>query len=341
MNGLTRLIGKAGRQMMRCKPIAKVVVKASQNKPELMAIGGGIAVVTGFILAIRGGMKVNDAMAAGAAKVEAIEDKQKVELSAENLTEEQKTAIIKACGKELNRARAEGVWEVAKLFILPGGLLAVGLVLIGGGHRILQKRNVVLAGALKGSQEMLKFYRENVIADQGKEADEKYMHGIIGEKEIDAVETDKNGEKKVVKTKVPVVRNKKNPWRFEFSETWFRSWENDTEWNLFFLKCAEDWWNRELDRNGEVSMYEVLKYLQYRFDIEKEGLSDKEYRDRMTFLRNYGWRKGCGGDDFVDFGLYRAINEPAIARKSDIVYIEFNCDGNLENLTELNIEKWR
>jgi hypothetical protein len=115
----------------------------------------------------------------------------------------------------------------------------------------------------------------------------------------------------------------------------------DTERNLFFLKCAEDWWNRELDRNGEVSMYEVLKYLQYRFDIEKEGLSDKEYRDRMTFLRNYGWRKGCGGDDFVDFGLYRAINEPAIARKSDIVYIEFNCDGNLENLTELNIEKWR
>lgn len=341
MNGVMKLLGKAGRQMMKCKPIAKVVVKASQNKPELMAISGGLMVLTAFGLTIRSAMKLEKTMNASSEKAEAIEARKTQELSAEDLTEEQKTAIIKACDKDLAVARADGVWQVAKLFILPSGLLVAGLVLIGGGHHILRKRNVVLASALKATEETLKFYRGNVIADQGKEADLKYMRGIIDNKEIESVVVDEDGKEKKVKRRVPVVKGQKNPWRFEFSDTWFRSWEDDTDRNLFFLKCEQDWWNHELERNGEISMYEVLKHLGYKFEIEKEGVTAKEYRDRMTFLRNYGWRKGCGGDDFIDFGLYRAINEPAISRKSDVVWIEFNCDGNLENLTEMNIEKWR
>lgn len=336
MNGLGTLISRAGRQLMKCKPIAKVIVKASHNKPEIMAVGGGIAVVAAFIFAIRGGTKVNDAMAQSAEKVQAIEARKAEELSAENLTEEQKAAIIKACEKDLGKARADGVWQVAKLFILPGGLLIAGLVLIGGGHQILRKRNVVLAGALKGTQELLSAYRKNVVESEGAEADQKYLHGVVGEKEIEDILPAEHGEKeKKVKRKVPVVKGQKNPWRFEFSDTWFNSYEDDAERNLFFLKCTQDWWNHELERHGEVSMYEVLKHLGYKFEVEKEGLSGKEYRERMIFLRNYGWRKGCGGDDFIDFGLYRAINEAAITRKSDIIYIEFNCDGNLGDLTEI------
>ena len=341
MNGVMKLLGKAGRHMMKCKPIAKVVVKASQNKPELMAISGGLMVLTAFGLTIRSAMKLEKTMNASSEKAEAVENRKTQELAADNLTEEQKTAIIKACDKDLAMARADGVWQVAKLFILPSGLLVAGLVLIGGGHHILRKRNVVLASALKATEETLKFYRGNVIADQGKEADLKYMRGIIDDKELESVVVNEDGKEKKVKRRVPVVKGQKNPWRFEFSDTWFRSWEDDTDRNLFFLKCEQDWWNHELERNGEVSMYEVLKHLGYKFEIEKEGVTAKEYRDRMTFLRNYGWRKGCGGDDFIDFGLYRAINEAAISRQSDVVWIEFNCDGNLENLTELNIEKWR
>lgn len=335
MNGVMKLLGKTGRQMMKCKPIAKVVVKASQNKPELMAISGGLMVLTAFGLTIRSAMKLEKTMNASSEKAEAIETRKTQELTAEDLTEEQKTAIIKACDKDLAMARADGVWQVAKLFILPSGLLVAGLVLIGGGHHILRKRNVVLASALKATEETLKFYRGNVIADQGKEADLKYMRGIIDDKEVESVVVSEDGKEKKVKRRVPVVKGQKNPWRFEFSDTWFRSWEDDTDRNLFFLKCEQDWWNHELERNGEVSMYEVLKHLGYKFEVEKEGVTAKEYRDRMTFLRNYGWRKGCGGDDFIDFGLYRAINEAAISRRSDVVFIEFNCDGNLENLTEM------
>jgi hypothetical protein len=327
--------------MMKCKPVAKVMVAASRNKPEILAVTGGVAVVTAFVLAIRGGTKVKAVMAKGAEKVEAVEARKMQELSVEDLTEEQKADILKACGKDLKMARADGVWQVAKLFLLPSGLLVIGLVLIGGGHHILKKRNVVLAGLAEGYKTLLTNYRKNVVQAEGEEVDQKYLHDVIGEKDIEKVIVGEDGKEKKVKKRVAVVNAKKNPWRFEFSDTWFWSYVEDTERNLFFLKCEEDWWNHELDRNGEVSMYEVLKHLGYKFDLEKEGVSNQEYRDRMTFLRNYGWRKGCGGDDFIDFGLYRAINEAAMKRQSDTVWLEFNCDGNLENLTELNNSKWR
>lgn len=346
MNGITTLFSKLSRSAMKCKPIAKVMVKASHNKPEIFAIAGGISVIASFVLAIRAGTKVKETMAVTADKVSAVEAKQKerreneyhLDEDGKLIGEQNEVALVKLEKKELTQARAEGVWEVVKLFALPSGLLVMGLALITKGHVILKRRNIVLAGTLKGTQEMLKFYRENVIADQGKDADLKYMRGVLNDKEIESVVVDENGKETKVKQRVPVVRRGKNPWRFEFSETFFNSWIDDVERNLFFLKCEQDWWNHEFDRNGEVSMYEVLKHLGYKFEVEKAGLTPKQYRERMTFLRNFGWRKGCGGDDYIDFGLYRAINEAAISRKSDVVYVEFNCDGDLGNLTELNIK---
>ena len=342
MTGLAKLTGKMTRKLMKCKPVAKVVMKCSKNKPEIMAITGGAAVVTAFVLAVIAGTKVNETMAETADKVEQTENMQKerrekrygTDENGQLVGEQNDAALLKQEKKELAKVRAEGVWKVTKLFILPTGLMVFGMVLIGGGHRILRRRNVVLASALKGTEEMFKFYRGNVIEAEGKDADLKYMRGVVGDKEVETIVVDEKGKETKVKHRVPVVKEHSNPWRFIFDDNYFRTYEDDTDRNLFFLKCCQDWWNHEYDRCGEVSMYEVLKYMGYRFEVEKDGMTREQYRERMTFLRNYGWRKGCGGDDFIDFGLYRAINEPAMTRKSDVVWIEFNCDGNLENLSE-------
>ena len=342
MSGISRLTGKIGRQLMKCKPIAKIVVKASHNSPEILAITGTITVVTSFVLAIRAGTKVKETMATTADKVEATESRQKERREKELYTDENgklageqnETALAKLEKKELTKVRAEGIWQVTKLFILPTGLLAIGIFMIGGGHHILRKRNIVLASALKGTEEMFKFYRGNVIEAEGKEADLKYLRGVVDDKEVETYVVDENGKEKKVKRNVPVVKDHTNPWRFIFDDVHFNTYEDDTDRNLFFLKCSQEWWNNQFDRYGEINMYEILKYLGYKFEVDKDGMSRSQYRDRMTFLRNYGWRKGCGGDDFIDFGLYRAINEPAMTRKTDVVWIEFNCDGNLENLSE-------
>lgn len=338
MKPLTKIATKAA----KIKPVAKVLTKASKNKPELMAISGGALILYAFVKAIQGGMKVQAAMDETAANVEKLEASQaeRREQMGEAITAEQETQLAMIEKKELKQARAEGTWKVVKLFILPSGLVIAGMVLIGGGFKILRTRNVVLASACEGYKKILDSYRKNVREKEGDEADRNYMRGVIDGEEVETVVMDENGNEKKVKKRLPVVKEQKgNPWRFEFSDTYFDSYEEDTDRNLFFLKCEEDWWNHQLERYGEVSMYEILKHLSYRFDVMKAGCKDaREYRDRMTFLRNYGWRKGCG-DGFVDFGLYRAINEAAIARKTDVVFIEFNCSGNLQNLSEKDYTK--
>ena len=60
-------------------------------------------------------------------------------------------------------------------------------------------------------------------------------------------------------------------------------------------------------------------------------MTRQQYRDWLTFLRNYGWKKGHG-DDFIDFGMYRAVNEPALFRISPEIFVEFNCAGNLQQM---------
>lgn len=334
MNAIAKLGERTGRALMRCKPVAKVVAKASKNKPEILAVSGGIMIVAAFGWAIYEAVGLKDTLVETSDTVKAVEDSYQAELNKE-LSDEQRNDIEKEYKKELTKARFKGVMKVGKKFVLPTATLIVGMGLGTKGFKVLRARNVVLGTALKGTQEAYKFYRENVREDLGKEADMKYARGIIGEKEIEETITDENGKEKKVKAKIPVIKGvTENPWRFEYSDTWFRSFKDSSDSNIFFVKCEQDWWNHEMDRAGDagVSMYEVLKHLGYKFEVLRDGMTPKQFKERMNFLRCYGWKKGSKGDGFIDFGLYRAINEPAIQRKSDVLWLEMNCDGPLDEI---------
>ena len=321
MNAIAKLGERTGRALMRCKPVAKVVAKASKNKPEILAVSGGFLIVAAFGWAIYEAVGLKDTLVETSDTVKAVEDSYQAELEKE-LSDEQRNDIEKEYKKELTKARFKGVMKVGKKFVLPTITLAVGMGLGTKGFKVLRARNVVLGTALKGTQEAYKFYRENVREDLGKEADMKYARGIIGEKEVEETIIDENGKEKKVKSKVPVVKDFASPWRFEFSDTWFRTFQDSSDSNLFFIGCEEEWWNHELDRYGEtgISMYEVLKHMGYKFEVLKDGLDAKQYRKRIDFLRNNGWLKG----DRVDLGRFNAINEPAVKRQSDICWIEMN-----------------
>ena len=343
MVSLMKPLAKVTTKITKIPTVAKIVTKVSHNKPEIMLLAGAALIIVGFVRGIISGTHLQVVMEESAGemrKLEASQKERRLQFN-EPISEEHEKQLALIEKKELKKARAEGTWKVVKLFILPSGLIVAGLVFIGGGFKILRTRNVVLAGIAEGYKKMIDQYRKNVVEKEGEEADLNYMRSVIGDKEIESVVVDEDGNESKVKKRVPVVKEQKcNPWRFEFSDTYFDSYEDDTDRNLFFLKCEEDWFNHELERHGEVSMYEVLKHLRYKFDVLKASCNSKqEYRDRMTFLRNFGWRKGCG-DGFVDFGLYRAINEPAITRQSDVVWIEMNCCGDLSgNLAERTYTK--
>ena len=332
MNALSKIGAKMGTALMRCKPVAKVARKVSKNKPEIMAVSSGILIVGAFAWAIYEAVGLKDTLDETSDTVKAVEASYERELAQEDLTEEKRTDIQKEYKKELTKARFKGVMKVGKKFVLPTVTLAVGMGVGAKGFKLLRARNIMLGTALKGSQEAYKFYRENVRADLGEEADRKYAHGIVGEKEIEEVVKDEKGNETKVKKKVPVARTiPNNPWRFEYSDTWFNTCQESSDSNIFFLKCQAEYFTKQLNDHGErgISMYDVLVHCGYKFDVLKESLSPKEYKKRMDFLRNNGWWKGSGGDGFVDLGVYRDINEPAIMRRSNVVFIEMNCDGPL------------
>ena len=330
--GISKVFNRVGKNMMKCKPIAKAMTKINKNKPEILAVGGGICIIAAFGWAIYEAVTMKDILVESSNKVKGIEIARDAELAAEDITEEKKAAVIKRSNKDLMAARIDGAVGVAKKIVGPSILLGVGMKMGTDGFRILRARNLILGGALKSTEDILKFYRSNVREQLGDDADKKFLRGVTGEQTIEEVKTDAAGNETTVKTTVPVVKNSNNPWRFQFNEDNFDSWQEDTDLNLFYLKCEQDWWNHEYQNNDIVTLYEILKHMRFKFDKVKAKMSKKEYREFLDFLRNYGWWKGSKGDGFVDFGIYRAINEAAVRRTSDVIFVEFNCDGCLQTM---------
>lgn len=320
------------KSLMRCKPIVKITRKISKNKPEIMAVSGGVMILAAFGWAIYEAVGLKDTLIETSDKVQAVEDGYSQKLQKE-MPDEQRKDVEKQYKKDLTAARIEGAWLVGKRFVGPTVTLIIGMGLGTKGFKILRARNVFLGTALKSTEEAYKFYRNNVREDLGADADLKYARGIIGEKEISKTVIDENGKEVTVSEKVPIAKKQDNPWRFEFSDTWFRTYTGNTDSDLFFIKCEQEWWNHELNNTSTgvagISMYDILHHMGYKFEVNKEGMTPKQFREFIDFLRSYGWRKGSKGDGYIDLGIYRAINEPAIRRMSDVVWVEMNCDGPL------------
>lgn len=332
MVGITKIIAKAGKNLMKCKPVAKAMVKINKNKPEILAVGGSICIVAAFGWAIYEAVTVKDALSETSEKVQNITQSRDEALASEDISEEQKNDIIETSKKDLNKARMEGVLTVGKKFVGPAVVLVTGMKLGRDGFKVLKARNLLLCGALKSKEDILRFYRENVRNDLGKEADLKYMRGVVGEQQIEETKVDENGKETKVLTTIPVVKPSENPWKFQFDEENFDSWQEDTDLNLFYLNCEQDWWNHNYQRTELVTMYEILKHMRFRFDKAKERMGKKKFKEFMDFIRNNGWWAGSNGDGFIDFGIYRAANEGAIRRMSDVIFVEFNCDGCMLNM---------
>ncbi len=322
-----KVVAKVGRKMT--KPAAKALAKVSKNKPEIFVGAGLLMVVGSFVWVVAEAMKAPEAMTESSDKVKAVEDKfSAIREEDETRTEAECKALAKQEKKELAFARMDGVLVMSKLFGGPILLLLLGCGLIVRGHHLLRIRNAVLAATLKSTEQMFRFYRDTVIANEGEDADKKYMRGIVGETEVTTTEKDANGNDVSVTKKVPVLK-KGNPWRFEFSPTFFGRAQGIPEHDLNTLQQVERYFNHLYNgprKYEDISLFEVLMYLDPVWDaIDADG-------SIRQFARNYGWGHDARGDDFISLGIFEAINDAAIRGVGDAVFFECNCDGRLETL---------
>lgn len=192
-----------------------------------------------------------------------------------------------------------------------------GTALILGGHGIINKKLATTTASLISTDKLFKNYRQNVIEDQGEEADFRYRTGVK-RVEIETVEQDVRGRKRKVKKEMDVVDEAiGNPFMKFFDESNPNFTKNPLD-NLDFLKKQEEWLNTRLRAQGYLFLNDVLYDLGYK---------------RCSEGCVYGWIYDPDNPDAhnsISFGIKdirRKTIQNAINGYEPVVLLDFNVDG--------------
>ena len=308
--------------MAALKVLNKTGFALKKTKPQIMVIGGVVIAGGAFVWAIINARKIDATIAEGNEKVEAAQQKIRDISEAVNLSEDEKKKQLKEAEKELNKVKAESVWKMFMLIGAPSLAFAGGIAISVGGHMILLKRFGQVSALLAATQESFARYRQYNISEHGEECDRRYIYGITGDKTLTEKITDEKGHEKAIKSKVPVVEHGgAGLYTFEFSETFSRKCPKDPVSTISFLRSQEKYWNTWMQATGKaVTLAMVLDELGIELDPD-DPIND--------YILVAGWRPNGEGDNYIDFGIMRAINRKALGMEENVVMLNFNCDGNI------------
>lgn len=205
-------------------------------------------------------------------------------------------------------------FEFVKLY---GPAVTLGMASIAcilGSYRILSKRNVALIAAYNVLEKGFKEYRGRVANEYGEDKEYKLYHNIKDEV-VEVIEKDEaTGKNKKVK-KVVSTANSNEP---SVYAKWFdescANWSKDPEYNLYVIKCVQNWANDELIRKGHLFLNEVY---------QKLGIPETQAGQLV------GWVEDGDGDGVVDFNIYDNRNgvRSFVNGHERNILLDFNVDG--------------
>ena len=288
------------------KASVSTVMKLRKASPEIMLVGGVVAGAAAIITACFATKKVTESK---------ISEKASQELDEVQMDADEGTIDSKTKRKESFKIYRKMVWEYAKVFGPSAILFFISMGLFLGSHGILKKRYVSTTLAYKALDEAFKDYRKRVQDAVGEERELHYFNGTHegGEDTI----IDENGEAHTTKISVKDTKKNYSPYEFDWNaRTAPGNWEANSDYNMMFLNGIQNYANDLLNSRGHVFMNEVL-----------DGLGLKRTREGAVV----GWLKGCGGDDFVDFGLSEYYTDEYSDAHQDgylkNIHLNFNVDG--------------
>lgn len=191
----------------------------------------------------------------------------------------------------------------SKVGRLYGPALMVGTISLGsltGAHVSLSRRNTALMAAYASVSAAFEKYRERVEVELGPDRELDIYHSKVGAK------VDEKGDE------VPI--NDPNGWSpySRFFDEASANWQKNAELNRLFVTCQQNYANELLRARGHVFLNEVYDMLGF---------------ERTTAGSVVGWVIGDAGDNFIDFGLYEAINARFINGIERTPLLDFNVDG--------------
>lgn len=267
----------------------------SKHAPTLLVTGGVVGFAATVALAIRGTAKAVDILPEISADVNAT----KVKKTSEHFTEKAKT-------EELIRVYLKHSLKLAHIY---GPTLVVGgasIICVLSAHGMMLKRQAGLVAAYTALDASYKAYRRRVADEIGEEKELGLYHRVKT--------TTIEGEEGQPCEIIDMGDTMPSPYARFFDE-YNRNWTKTAEYNNLFLRAQQQSANDRLNAYGYVFLNEVYESL---------GL------ERSQAGQMVGWKKGNGGDDFIDFGIYDIFDESSRAFVNGFeptVLLDFNVDG--------------
>ena len=278
--------------MSLVKSIGAIVVR---HGPTIATVAGSLGLCVAGVKACQATIKAEGVRVETVARVEMIK--------------ESGYTSKKKYDADIRNEYIEAGKKFAKLYGPSIVLAMVSFGLIFGGHRVMCKRNVMIAGAYKALTTDFDKYRQRVIDRFGPENERavKYNTRTI------ETEDPNTGEKTLVEY-VPEDMVNLPTDRSRFFDESSIYWKENPEENMrFLMKVLEDA-QKKFDKDG----YLLLSWVYEQLDLP------------VTYASTVcGWVKGLG-DDFIDFGIwniYSAASRRFVNGLEPVILLTFNDDG--------------
>lgn len=204
--------------------------------------------------------------------------------------------------KDLTYVYTKNTIEIAKLY---APAVALGVVSIGcltGSHIQLTKRNTAVTAAYAAVSKAYDNYRDRVRKELGEDKELEVYHAAT----IEKVMVDGKSQDIVV-----ADPNKYSPYARIFDEGSIQYTKN-AELNKLFVMAQQNYLNDLLHARGHVFLNEAYDSL---------GL------ERSSAGAVVGWVLDEGGDNYIDFGLYKPASARFVNGLERNIILDFNVDG--------------
>lgn len=271
----------------------------NKHSPELL-VGGSIV---GFLGA---------AVLACVATVKTKEDIEEYDTIAENIDSIVKTEVLNEdTGKselveytddmraaDKNKAKLALVLNTTKHYAPAVILASAATVAAIASNKIMRKRALALAAALSATEGSFAAYRANVKERYGSDVDHELLYGVK-KNEIEETAVVNGKEKTVKKEETTINLDKPGPATVMFDAD-NDYWDQNTDYNMMFLRQVEHALNDRLDRYGFVYLNEAFREL----GAEETAIGQV-----------IGWHKDISDVNdttYIEFDLYDTTNQPFV-----------------------------
>lgn len=275
------------------KALGRRALVLEKNSPQLLFGAGLVGMVGSTVLACRATLKLEEVL-----------DEGKVNLhKAKTLEHREYTEQDKQ--RDISIIYVQTSMKVVRLYAPAIAVGSASVAALVQAHSILSRRNAALTAAYLALEKGFAEYRARVVEKYGEDEDRNFRYGT---REVEVI---KDGKKKAT---VRVGEGEPSIYA-RFFDPLSTEWSKESEYNLIFLKCQQNYVNDLLRARGHVFLNEVY---------DKLGIP------RSKAGSVVGWILiGDVRDNFIDFGVWDSegtVRDFVNGREASIL-LDFNVDG--------------